>query len=306
MSTRPLDLLDLPTLYRYRGEAVSLDSVRLLTRGNPLGPRGFLSYFNPRRHIYTAVGEKNGTPLLGGVIHTNGDAFAQLLYLAPRTNLTHPGLPPLIEHLSAEAGKWGTFHILAEVDEGSEAYRILRLSGFSVYAWQRLWDVSRLDLPTPPSDGWRPMREIDLPAMQSFHYQIVPQLIHPIEPPPKKSDGLVCCSEGMKGYVAIAQGPAGIVMTPFIHPEVTAPDEKLAFLPALPGRGGRPVYLRVRSYQAWLEPVLEDLGAKASERQAVMVKHLVRTIKEEQTVPAVQRSAVIQPSRVSRIEKREL
>jgi hypothetical protein len=303
MSTRPLDLLDLSTLYRYRGEAVSLDTARFLTRGNPLGARSFLSHFNPGRHIYTAVGGENSTPLLGSVIHTNGDSFARLLYLAPHADLAHPGLPALIEHLSVEAGKWGTFHVLAEVDEGSGAYRALRLAGFSVYAWQRLWDVSGLEAKVNPA-GWRPMRDVDLPAMQSFHYQIVPQLIHPIEPPPQKSDGLVCCSEGMRGYVSITQGPAGIVMTPFIHPEVASPAEKLALLPSLPGRRGRPVYLRVRSYQAWLEPVLEDLGARASERQAVMVKHLVRSIKEEQTVPAVRSAVSIQPSRVSRIQKR--
>jgi hypothetical protein len=305
MSARPLDLLDLPTLYRYRGKVVSLDSARFLTRGNPLGARGFLSHFDPGRHVYTAVEGGNGTPLLGSVIHTNGDSFARLLYLAPATDLTHPDLPPLIEHLSSEAGKWGTFHIIAEVDEGSDAYRALRLAGFAVYAWQRLWDVGTLDVQTNLG-SWRSMSSVDLPAMQSLHYQIVPQLIHPIEPPPQKSDGLVCCSEGMRGYVAIAQGPAGIVMTPFIHPEVSAPGEKLSLLPAMPGRHGRPVYLRVRSYQAWLEPVLEDMGAKASERQAVMVKHLARTIKDEQTVPAVQRAAVIQPSRVSRIQKRDV
>src|SRR5512135_1997551 len=98
MNTRPLDLLDLPTLYRYRGEVLSLDSARLLTRGNPLGAAGFVSYLNPVRHIYSAVASENGTTLLGGVIHNNGDPFSKLLYLAPTTHLTHPGLPALIEH----------------------------------------------------------------------------------------------------------------------------------------------------------------------------------------------------------------
>jgi len=37
-----------------------------------------------------------------------------------------------------QAGDWGAFHILAEVDESSDAYRALRMAGFSVYAWQRL------------------------------------------------------------------------------------------------------------------------------------------------------------------------
>jgi hypothetical protein len=59
----------------------------------------------------------------------------------------------------------------------------------------------------------------------------------------------------------------------------------------------------VRSYQTWLEPVLEDLGALAGPRQAVMVKHLARLIKDEQMVKAVQPAgASVQPSHVSRIE----
>ena len=59
----------------------------------------------------------------------------------------------------------------------------------------------------------------------------------------------------------------------------------------------------MRSYQAWLEPVLEDLGAKAADRQAIMVKHLARLIKEEQTVMATQPAGVtVQPSRMSRMD----
>ena len=75
------------------------------------------------------------------------DPFAKLLYLAPTTELTHPGLPPLIEHLSAEAGQWGAFHVIAEVDETSDAFPALRAAGFAVYAWQRLWDVSGVAAP---------------------------------------------------------------------------------------------------------------------------------------------------------------
>ena len=59
----------------------------------------------------------------------------------------------------------------------------------------------------------------------------------------------------------------------------------------------------VRSYQAWLEPVLEDLGAKAADRQAIMVKHLARLVKEEQAVMAKQPAGVtVQPSRMSRMD----
>jgi hypothetical protein len=70
----------------------------------------------------------------------------------------------------------------------------------------------------------------------------------------------------------------------------------------LPDRRNRPVYMCVRSYQAWLEPVLADLGAKSGTRQAVMVKHLAHLVKESQTAPAVASRVSVQPSRVSRVE----
>jgi hypothetical protein len=42
----------------------------------------------------------------------------------------------------------------------------------------------------------------------------------------------------------------------------------------VPHRRGRPVYVCVRTYNSWLEPAMEEIGAKAGPRQAVMVKHL--------------------------------
>ena len=299
MSPRPLDLLDLPTLYRYRAEAVSLDSTRLLTRGNPLGAAGFMSYFNPERHLYTGISQENGATLLGGVIQTNGDAFAKLVYLAPAYRLDHPALPGLIDHLSAEAGKWGAFHVLAETEEGSEAFPALRAAGFSVYAWQRIWDVSQVVPMEGPRD-WVNVKSVDLPAVQSLYHQIVPPLLQPVESAPKRAVGMVC-SESARCFVSIAYGVHGIVLTPFIHPEASGVALKLAsLLSQLPERRGRPVYMCVRSYQAWLEPALEDLGGKVSPRQAVMVKHLAHMIKEEQVVRAAQPAGVsVQPSRVT-------
>ena len=42
----------------------------------------------------------------------------------------------------------------------------------------------------------------------------------------------------------------------------------------LPRRLSRPLYFCVRSYQSWLEPRIEGLGAEPGPRQAMMVKHL--------------------------------
>lgn len=307
MTIRPLAILDLPQLYHFRDEAIGLDTARTLTRGNPLDAARLLAYMNPARHVYGAIANGEHASVLGGIIHTRDDAFAKLLYLAPQSNLGHSELPALIENLSAQAGTWGAFHVLAEVDETSDAFVPLRQAGFSVYAWQRMWAVSETT-PTAritaagSSPGWMRVRSINLHAVQHLYHQIVPPLLQPVEPQPNNKFGWIC-NDGAKCYVSMAYGAYGIVLTPLIHPEALDVSMKLSLLiNNLPDRRNRPVYVCVRSYQAWLEPVLADLGAKAAARQAVMVKHLARLVKEGQTVPAVPSGASIQPSRVSHVE----
>ena len=304
MSIRPLAIFDLPYLYSFRDEAVGLDAARTLTRGNPLGAVGLFAYVNPVRHIYSAIVNGEEASVLGGVIHSRSETFAKLLFIAPSSQLDHPQLPELIETLAAQAGSWGAFHVLAEVDETSDAFIALRRAGFSVYAWQRMWDVSALAEPGR-SIPWAKVKSVHIPAVQSLYYQIVPPLLQPIEPHPKSALGWMC-NEGVRCYVSATQGVYGIVLLPLIHPEATHVGEKLASLISnLPDRRGRPVYVCVRSYQAWLEPVLADLGARGADRQAVMVKHLTHLVKDGQTAPAVPSGVSVQPSRVSRAEAKK-
>ncbi|HUI89293.1 MAG TPA: hypothetical protein VLX61_11290 [Anaerolineales bacterium] len=312
MSIRSLDLRDLHHLYRLRSEAVGLDATRTLTRGNPLGAVGLMAYVNPARHIYASVADGDGATLLGGIIHTRGESFAKLLYLAPSSRLDHPNLPALIDRLSAEAGSWGAFHVLAEVNEVSAAFDGLRKAGFSVYAWQRMWNIHHVaesgQRPVSSeveTSDWRRVESVHWNAIQGLYQQIVPPLLHPVEPIPPRLDGWLV-EAGSKCYVNVTQGVYGIVLTPLIHPEVVDVSSKLvSLIHHLPDRRNRPVYLCVRSYQAWLEPALEDLGARAGERQAVMVRHLTRLVKDEQTVLAAQPSAVsVQPSHVSRTQNK--
>jgi len=303
MTIRPLALLDLPQLYRFREEAIGLDTARTLTRGNPLSAARLLAYMNPARHVYSAIANGENESVLGGIIHSRDEKFARLLYLAPSSQLKHPDLPELIENLSMQAGNWGAFHVLAEVDETGDVFVPLRKAGFSVYAWQRIWEISEVPESSSSFD-WTRALSIQLPAVQSLYHQIVPPLIHPIEPQPKSAAGWIS-NDGVKCYVSMTHGVYGIVLAPLIHPEARDVSAKLAALiKNLPDRRNRPLYICVRSYQAWLEPVLADLGAKAGVRQAVMVKHLARLVKEGQTAPAVPSGVTVQPSRVSKVEKK--
>ena len=300
MTVRSLDLLDLPSLSRYRRDILPLDSACILTRGNPLGARAMLSYLNPRHYIYTAVASENGDSLMGQVTLKDGETSARLTFLAPAGNLnglTHP----LLDQLCWQAGEWGAFHLLAEVDEDSPSFRSLRLAGFAMYAWQRVWKLPRLDGPGEDL-AWREVEETDWPAVQSLHGQIVPALIQPVDTLPRQAIGLVCRPEGnLQAYIAVNSGAKGIWLQPLVPPDSGCGPERLAGLSRLiSGWNNLPVFVCVRSYQAWLETSLEDLGAEASPRQAVMVRRLAKTVKAEQTVKAMEQVLVKPAAPVAR------
>jgi hypothetical protein len=303
MTVRQFDFLDFPTLARYRHDVLTLDSARALTRGNPLGAAALLSYLNPRRYIFTAVASENGEALIGQVTLTETEASARLTFLAPEDG-PEALTVPLVENLAAQAGEWGAFHILAEVDEHSPAFQSLRQAGFSMYAWQRIWKLPAAE-DRSAERLWQPVREVDWPAVQSLHNQIVPALLQPIEMLPRAAEGLVC-REGseLQAYVRVSKGPAGIWLQPHIPPDCDC-TPRLAGMLGTIGNGRRPVYVCVRSYHAWLEAVLNDLGAQPGPQQAVMVKRLVQMQKAEQAVKAMEKVLAKPAAPVARVAASE-
>jgi hypothetical protein len=300
MIVRSLDVLDLPLLSRYRRDMLSLDSARLLTRGDPLGAAALLSYLDPRRHIYTGIAAKGGSSLMGQATLGEEDTSARLAFLAPAENLNGLTLP-LLEHLVAQVGEWGAFHLLAEVDEDSPAFRLLRHVGFAMYAWQRVWKLPSSDQ-SDNKDIWRPAVEMDWPAVQALYGQIVPALLHPVEVLPKQVMGLVCSEGNLQAYVAVNSGPKGIWIQPMVPPDSDCVSEQLAGLThAVADWRGKPIYVCVRSYQAWLETVLEDLGAQSGPRQAVMVRRLAKLQKVEEKVSAMDKVLVKPAAPVARV-----
>jgi hypothetical protein len=302
MIVRSLDVLDLPLLSRYRRDMLPLDSARILTRGNPLSTVALLSYLNPLRHIYTAVATDNGISLMGQVTLREEETSARVSFLAPQENIN--GLTqPLLDHLVTQAGEWGAFHLLAEVDEDSPVFRLLRQAGFAMYAWQRIWKLPLSNSKGVKKDIWRQVAETDWPVIQLLFGQIVPALLHPVETLPKQVIGLVCRPEGnLQAYVAVNSGPKGIWIQPIVPPDSDCVSEQLAGLTyALADGRERPIYVCVRSYQAWLESILEDLGAQAGPRQAVMVRRLAKLQKVEEKISAMDKVLVKPTAPVARV-----
>lgn len=302
MIVRSLDVLDLTLLSRYRRDMLAMDNARALTRGNPLSAVALLSYLDPRHHIYTAVASENGISLMGQVTLREEETSARVSFLAPREDIK--GLTqPLMDHLVTQAGGWGAFHLLAEVDEDCPAFRLLRQAGFAMYAWQRLWKLPVADPDTVKKDIWRPAAGTDWPAVQSLYGQIVPALLHPVEVLPRQVMGLVCRPQGnIQAYVTVISGPKGIWVQPIVPPDSDCVSEQLAGLThALAKGSARPIYVCVRSYQAWLESILEDLGAQAGPRQAVMVRRLAKVQRVEEKASAMDKVLVKPTAPVARV-----
>jgi hypothetical protein len=282
MSVRPFDWRDLPVLHRYRNQILFLDSIRLLTQGPALIPAGVLfSYFAPATGIFTYRYKGNGGTtqnLLGQVLHPTGSALARLSFLTPVMGLESASLAEMLEMIAFEIGKRGAYHLLAEVEEQDEAFEHLRKVGFAIYARQRIWQLTGVPIQEAYPTPWKIATSHDLLNVRTLYCNLVPGLVQQVEPPPlNRPHGMVYYDEKneLRGFVEIKYGPKGIWLQPFIHPDAEQITGRLAdMLKNLTNGKNRPVYLCVRTYQSWLETAIEDLGAEASPRQAVMVKRL--------------------------------
>ncbi len=297
MNVRSLDILDLPFLIRNHDSLLPLESGRYLTRGNPLGASTLLSYLNPTRHIFTGVSSDDNLSLMGQVIMERGETSARLTFLAPVENANGLSVP-LLEYLVDQAGRWKGFHVLAEVDEDLPVFKALRQACFSVYAWQRFWKLPAMRI-VLGENPWREARGSDWDAVRSLHGQIVPALVQPVESLTGRPSGLVCQSgQELQAYVNVAAGPLGVCLRPLVPPDSACiPAHVSSLVRMVAGGGDRPVYVCVRSYQAWLEPIFEDMGAQPGPRQAVMVRRLVGMVRDEESVPTMEKAlAKVKPA----------
>lgn len=281
MIVRPFDWRDLATLHRYRDNSVFLDSALVLTRGSMVVSGAIFSYLAPGMGVFTAVSEtssKEEQIVIGQIIHVFGSPFAHLTFVTPDMALDTPALPELLDYLIAIAGSRGAMRLLAEVDEKTTTYEMLRGSSFAIYTRQRIWQLTRQVKNRKPGLKWRQATRQDVLAIRLLYNNLVPGLVQQIEPfaTNQRPRGLVFQQgEDLAAFVELRYGHRGIWAQPFVHPDAQDVSEHLFdLLQSLPRRGNRPVYICIRSYQSWLEPAIEELGAESGPRQAVMVKNL--------------------------------
>lgn len=281
LNIRSFDWRDLPVLHRYRNCGLFLDSALLLTRGSVLVPtRALFSAMGLSGSVFTYLFDDDRVPkqpVLAQVTHHSGSTFARLSFIAPDDVAASADLPLLFDYLASDVGNRGAFHILAEVDERTQAFEALRRSSFAIYASQRIWMLPHEDKAKPEPSAWHKCTSEDVLRVRSLYYDLVPGLVQQVEPLPRGNlKGMVYYQNGnLLAYVELRYGPTGIWVQPFIHPDAHDFDDCLAeLLICLPRRRGRSVFVCVRSYQSWLEGMVEATGAESICSQAVMVRHL--------------------------------
>jgi hypothetical protein len=302
MSIRFLDWRDFSFLRNCRKDTLFFYNALFLTAGPLPTLETILSSLVPLGGAFTLAYKDTGTSkdsqdknmLIGQVIHRAGDDHAYLTFLAPESRLEQEidGFFILIDNLIVEAGKRGTLHLLADVNEHSAAFTLLRQAGFSVYTRQRIWRISDPppilpEVNTSTIQNWRPATSQDIIAIQGLFCNLVPALVQRITPSMTTHlKGLVFYQgDELQAYLDLRFGINGIYAIPLVHPN--AEDAALTFanalndLPGLSPRLNRNVYICVSHFQSWLESTLEKQGAESSPPQVLMTKHL--TIQQPST-----------------------
>lgn len=212
--------------------------------------------------------------------HKMGDRSAHLTYLISADLQDTRLLPALIENLVMQAGSWGAFNVLAEIDERNPAFESLRKAGFVIYSRQTVWSTV-----SAPENGhkdtnilWQQADNTSAAAIRSLHSGLIPPLVQAAEPIPLQPGGLFYRQDGeVLAYVEQFHGPRGIYLLPVVHPSL---DNITGLLRTLVHQVSpvlkRPVFLAVRSYQTWLEEALTEMGAVEAPRQALLIRYLTQ------------------------------
>lgn len=280
MTAHLLTWRELPALQNQRERSVFLDSALVLTRGQKLLPGALLSYILPSSGVFTCVVDNldsNPATIIGQFVHPPASSTAHLTFLTPEAAIATPLMLALLDYMAILAGQRGALRLLADVDEMSEAFESMRRSGYAIFSRQRIWRLEGPQQVKKETADWRNANNRDAGSIRALYNNVVPGLVQQVEPfDAQRPRGLVHDGGGeVQAYVELRYGRHGIWAQPFVHPDAEGLIESfINVIHNIPSRYSRPVFICVRSYQSWLETAIQDSGAEAGPRQAVMVKHL--------------------------------
>ncbi|NTW02137.1 MAG: hypothetical protein HGA19_12765, partial [Oscillochloris sp.] len=254
----------------------------LLTHGSPLGFAAFSSRFKPSAESFTAVVESSDSvpTLFGQILHRAGDRFSRLNFLVSDDLQEEDDTLELWEYLCCKAVEMQALSVLAELEENDPLFGSFRKCGFSAYGSESAWKFTQPVKTNPPVESlWKPSSPTDDTLLRSMFQSLVPPIVQSAEPFANGGTRRLVYHEKDEiiAYVESSQGPAGIYLKPLIHPAVSDVATLLADLASLFTGLGQPVYLQVRSYQAWLLNALQAIGGENGPQFTLLVKHLAIT-----------------------------
>ncbi|MEN8242833.1 MAG: hypothetical protein ABFS17_12995 [Chloroflexota bacterium] len=292
---RPFELKDLPLLHRYRERGIFLNNPSTLTWGPMMVPvRAVLSPVSNAVGIYTAVStdETGEDQIIGQVRHFPGREDARFTFLAPALQIDPGGFQVVVEYLVTRLGEHQAQNLIAEVEESSDCFELLRRAGFSIYARQHIWKITSLPREKKRRFNWQAITSLDEINARNLYHAVVPTMVQQVETNPwEELNGWVLYQDGeLRAYTYVSSGPRGIWVQPYIDSEIAEfSDELTKLLAHLRPRERRPVYVCLRSYQGGIAPHLEALGGEMSGSQAVMVRRLTAAVKKPEIarLPAI-------------------
>lgn len=170
----------------------------------------------------------------------------------------------------------GALNVLAEIEESHDLFELLRQSGFFVFSWESIWRLPENTDTAQRISDWQAPSPMDENTIRTLFQTLVPPLVQNAEPFTNSGSPRLVYKKNNEvlAYVESLDGSEGIYLIPVIHPSVDDINLLLEDLVAQFSSSGKPVFLQVRSYQAWLSESLLTIQAEPSPRFALLVKHL--------------------------------
>jgi hypothetical protein len=258
---------------------ICLNQRYFLTHGNPLGIASLASRLKPSAESFTAVVESSDTDtcLISQILHKAGERSARLNFLVTENANNLKEVIDLWDYLNGKAGEMGALNVLAEVSESSPVFESLRKAGFSPYGWEAAWKLpKKITLNIESGHEWTIAIPTDEPQLRSLYQSLVPPIVQAAEAFSNGGTRRLVYRENdeIVAFVESSTGPNGLYLRPLIHPAVVDINTLLNSLISQFTDIGQPVYLQVRSYQAWLLNTLEIIGGESSNHFTLLVKHL--------------------------------
>jgi hypothetical protein len=273
---RKLNALDFSTLMWQSAKLENLDSLRVVTNGEPMSLMGMASSLFAQRHAGIVLEENAKLLAMARAIQWQDEDFAQLQFITS-IDSKDINVASVIETLLKELGAWGITRVMGDLPANSVYLPDFRKANFIIWASHRYYNMKMDQNETPNESSWRTWSAKDYADMQSIYQTLVPARIRSYEPMTRsKVLGKVLRDPrgNVIAYVDLDYGSKSVWGQLFFLPEAARPKILEDLAKELFAEYGRPVTFSARSYMPWLRSALDQFGAEVSEERGLIARHL--------------------------------